>query len=252
MRSQWGRSITDRVVESLGQSIVGGDLAIARVLRTDAALGQHFCASRSVTREAVKILSTKGLLITHSRQGTYVQPEEAWNLYDPDVLRWLLDRKFSLTLLRHVTEVRLAIEPAAAALAARRAAGDSLAAILASLERMYAAERGQDELLAADIAFHVSILKASGNLFYIQLDELVNTALRISIRFTSSRKDRNHACVAAHRKVADAIVARDPGAASAAMTEVLTEVLDLIARAQAEPSGGRGGVAMAAMVTTAR
>jgi DNA-binding FadR family transcriptional regulator len=232
MRSSRGRNITYSLVESLGQSIVGGRYEVDHPFSTEAELSKQYGASRSVTREAVKMLTTKGLITARPRQGTCVQPESHWNLFDPDVLRWLLDRKFSLKLLREFTEVRLAIEPTAAAMAARHADREGLAAIQANLGRMRAAELGEDEPLAADIAFHVSILKATRNPFYIQLDELVNTALRISIRFTNSRKGVRQASVPGHQKVVDAIVARDPPAAAAAMNALLLEVMELIEQAQ--------------------
>jgi len=228
MRSPQRRNITYGLVESLGQSIVGGGYAVDHPFSTEAELSKQYGASRSVTREAVKMLTAKGLLSARPRQGTCVQPEEYWNLLDPDVLRWLLERKFSLQLLRDFTEVRLAIEPTAAALAARHADADGIAKIQHGIERMRAAERGEDDPLAADIAFHVAVLDATKNPFYIQLDELVNTALRISIRFTNSLKGVRQASVPAHEKVVFAIVARDPTAASAAMNALLVEVMDLI------------------------
>lgn len=231
MRAPQGRNITYGLVESLGQAIVGGALEAGRPLSTEAELAKQYGASRSVTREAVKMLTAKGLLSARPRQGTCVEPESHWNLLDPDVLRWLLERKFSLTLLREFTEVRLAIEPTAAALAARHATPEGLARIYASLERMRAAEEGMDDPLAADVAFHVSILDATGNPFYIQLHELVNTALRISIRFTNSVKGVRQASVPAHEGVANAIAAHDAPAASSAMNALLGEVLDLIEQA---------------------
>jgi len=232
MHALRGRNITYSLVESLGQSIVGGRYAVDHPFSTEAELSKQYGASRSVTREAVKMLTTKGLLTARPRQGTCVQPETAWNLFDPDVLRWLLERKFSPKLLREFTEVRLAIEPTAAAMAARNADAEGLAAIHASLERMRAAERGDDETLTADIAFHVSILKATRNPFYIQLDELVNTALRISIRFTNSLAAGRHASVPAHAKVVEAIVARDPETAAACMSALLVDVMGLIEQAE--------------------
>jgi len=232
MRSSRGRNITYSLVESLGQSIVGGRYAVDHPFSTEAELSKQYGASRSVTREAVKMLTTKGLITARPRQGTCVQPEAYWNLFDPDVLRWLLERKFSLKLLREFTEVRLAIEPTAAAMAARHADREGLAAIQASLERMRAAERGDDEPLTADIAFHVSILKATRNPFYVQLDELVNTALRISIRFTNSRKGVRQASVPGHERVVDAIMARDSVGAATAMNALLVEVMELIEQAQ--------------------
>jgi DNA-binding FadR family transcriptional regulator len=117
-----------------------------------------------------------------------VQPRSSWNLFDTDVLRWLLDRKFSPELLRQFNQLRIAIEPEAAALAATLADEDELAAIKAGLERMKAAETGADHILEADIAFHVAVLKGSKNPFYAQFQDVVATALRSSIQFTNRIK----------------------------------------------------------------
>ena len=233
MRVSRGRNVTYGLVESLGQSIVDGRCNVDHPFSTEAELSKQYGASRSVTREAVKMLTTKGLLSARPRRGISVEPEVKWNLFDPDVLRWLLERKFSLQLLRQFTEVRLAIEPTAAAMVARQVDAEGLAGIQAGIARMRAAECGDDDPLAADVAFHVSILKATRNPFYIQLDELVNTALRISIRFTNSRKGVRLASVPAHEKVVEAIIAKDPSTAAAAMNALLVEVMDLIERAEA-------------------
>ena len=104
-------------------------------------LCETYGVSRTVLREAVKMLTAKGLFGSRPRQGTRVLPESQWNLLDPDVLRWLLERKFSIELLIEFTEVRLAIEPKAAARAARVASSEDKAMIMAAIERMMAAER---------------------------------------------------------------------------------------------------------------
>ncbi len=120
-----------------------------------------------------------------------VEPETEWNLPDPSVLRWMLERKFSLRLLAEFTEMRLGIEAAAAALAARNADETGLEGIRKALNRMEGRRRRRkDDPLSADIAFHVAILSATKNPFYRDLHELVNTALRISIRFTNRIKGR--------------------------------------------------------------
>jgi DNA-binding FadR family transcriptional regulator len=120
IRTQPGLSLTYGLVESLGQAIVTGEY-VEVGFPTEGELSKQFGASRTVTREAVKMLTAKGLLSARPRHGTVVEPENEWNLLDPDVLRWMLERKFSLRLLAEFTEMRLGIEPAAAALAARNA-----------------------------------------------------------------------------------------------------------------------------------
>jgi DNA-binding FadR family transcriptional regulator len=229
MLASHDRNLTYGLLESLGQSIVTGEYD-HKPFPTEAGLAKQHGTSRSVTREAVKMLTAKGLLSARPRHGTSVEPETRWNLFDPDVLRWLLERKFSLKLLTEFTQMRLAIEPTAAALAATHADARTLAGIRQAIDRMKAASRGEDDVLAADIAFHVSVLGATNNSFFAQLHELVNTALRISIRFTNRSKGRT-ASVPAHEEVLDAIVARDPERAAAAMRSIINEVLDLIATA---------------------
>ena len=160
-----------------------------------------------------------------------VQPTSSWNLFDTDVLRWLLERQFSIELLKHFSQLRVAIEPEAAALAARFASVQSLRQINEGLERMQAAERGEDDTLEADIAFHAAVLRASGNPFYMQFREVVTTALRTSIRFTNRIKGRT-ASVADHRAVRDAIAAGDADAARAAMRHLIADVLKLIEQAE--------------------
>jgi DNA-binding FadR family transcriptional regulator len=239
MRTPHGRNLTYTLVESLGQAIVTGQYD-TKPFPTEAELAKQYGASRSVTREAVKMLTAKGLLRARQRQGTSVEPEAYWNLLDPEVLRWLLERKFSLKLLSDFTEVRLAIEPVAAALAAKNADRVALSELQHGVDRMRAAANGEDDPLAADIAFHVAVLNATGNHFYAQLRGLVNTALRISIRYTNRIKGRT-ASVPAHEKVFDAIVARDAKGASDAMRTIIVEVQKLIEIGMSDPKDSRAG-----------
>ncbi|HMA52231.1 MAG TPA: FCD domain-containing protein [Magnetospirillaceae bacterium] len=239
-KAKGGTNLTYRLVETLGQSIVSGEFSAERKFPTESELSQIYGASHSITREAVKMLTAKGLLRARPRQGTSVEPESQWNLFDPDVLRWHLDRKFSLRLLLHFTEMRLAVEPAAAALAARNADEDGISEIREGLERMKTAERGGDDTVAADVAFHVAILKATGNPFYRHLDEMVNTALRISIRFTNMIKGRE-ADIGAHEAVYRAIAARDADRASGLMQDIIRDVVGLIRQGMEGKLGADSG-----------
>lgn len=220
------------IVQDLGVAIVTGAYA-DRPFPGEFELAHRFQASRSVVREAVKMLTAKGLLRARPRQGTWIQAEEFWNLQDPDVLRWMLQRRFSLPLLIEFTEVRLGIEPAAAALAAVSATRTQSARIAEAIERMYAAGRGEDDSLESDIAFHSAVLKATGNRFYAQQCELIETALRFSIRQTNSYKGVSLASIEDHRRVADAIFAGDAAGAEAAMRYLVQEALGLMQAALA-------------------
>ena len=230
-RPAYADNLTRRVVEALGQAIVTGTWDAAGAFPIEAELCARFGVSRSVVREAVKMLTAKGLLSARPRRGTVVEPEPHWNLLDPDVLRWLLQRAPSPELLAEFTQMRLGIEPQAAAqaaLAVRGGQAEVLQPIRAALARMQAAGAGADDPLASDIAFHVAILHASGNRFLVQLRELVDTALRISIRLTNARKGVSLASVDDHARVLRAIEAADAPAAAAAMRELLGEALELI------------------------
>lgn len=228
VRGELGRNLTFGLLEVLGRAIIVGDYR-ERPFPTEAELVKLHGVSRSVTREAVKMLGAKGLLGARPKQGTFVQPDEQWNLFDTDVLRWLLERKSSILLLRRFNELRIGVEPQAAALAAQRATAEQLDAIEAGLDRMREAERGLDDALESDIAFHVAILRASNNPFYVQFREVVSTALRTSIRFTNRIAGRT-ASVNDHASVLDAIRAGDADRARAAMSTLIDDVLQLIER----------------------
>ena len=225
-RALLGRNLTYGMLDSLGRAIVTGRFD-KQPFPTEAELAKQHNVSRSVTREAVKMLTAKGLLSARPRQGTIVEPSSSWNLFDTDVLRWLLERQFSVELLKQFNQLRVAIEPEAAALAATFGDEEDFAVISAGLARMEAAERGHDDTLEADIAFHVAILRASKNPFYWQFRDVVGTALRTSIRFTNRIKGRT-ASVEDHGAVRDAILARDAASARRAMRHLIGDVLALI------------------------
>jgi DNA-binding FadR family transcriptional regulator len=234
-----GQNLTHSIANSLGAAIVVGTYSVHNPLPIEADLCRQFSASRTVLREAVKMLTAKGLLGSRPRLGTWVQPEDNWNLLDPDVLGWLLERKYSSALLIEFTEIRLAMEPGAATLAAKAAGDEEKAAIGDAIERMQAADRGDDDPLESDIAFHVAVLRASRNRFYAQLTGFTTTALRISIRMTNRFKGVRLASVADHKKVADAIIAGRSAAAGEAMRKLIQEALDLIVKRDASLTARR-------------
>lgn len=221
-----GRNLTFGLLDVVGRAVILGKYD-DRPFPTEAELSIQYGVSRSVTREALKMLAAKGLLSARPKQGTFVRSQEDWNLFDTDVLRWLLDRKFSVALLRQFNELRVGFEPAAAALAARSARPAQVAAIAAGLRRMRDAEDGQDDPLDADIEFHVAILRAGGNPFYIQFRDIVTTALKTSIRFTNRIAGRT-ASIEDHAAVHAAIEAGDEAAAFEAMRKLIADVIELI------------------------
>src|SRR5688500_17978445 len=220
-------NLTQSLVQKLGSLIVRGDLPAGKPLPIEAELGRKFGASRTVMREAGKILSTKGLIGQRPRVGTYVHPEDKWDLLDAEVLTWILDRRCSHSLVREFLGVRMGIEPAAAALAATNATDADKDLLRIKLERMKGAINGHFDAVAADIAFHVTILEISHNRFYHQLTPIIETALRFSIRITNKVKgalpDYD-----AHEKIYRAIRNGNPDAAFKACRELIKEALMLV------------------------
>lgn len=220
-------NLSQRMVQELGRTIIFGEFRDDS-LPTEAELCEKFGVSRSAVREAVKMLSAKGLISSKPRQGIRILPEDQWNIFDPDLLRWMLESKPSLHVLKEFLQVRIAIEPEAAALAARYADQTKLDNIEKALEGMRKAEGNSKEDLEADIAFHVSILYASNNRFYIRLRDFISTALRVSISHTNPIKGNHEGVVEDHSKVFNAIKNRNPERAKQSMLALIDEALNFI------------------------
>jgi DNA-binding FadR family transcriptional regulator len=225
-RSQYPElSLHGRIVHAIGRRIVSGDLRPGDLLPSEPDLG----ASRTVVREAVKVLAAKGLVESRPKTGTRVRPREEWNLLDPDVLAWHQGGStgsVNETLLRKLTEVRLIIEPAAAELAAARAEAHDIAALDTAFQLMEQATnvRGAfdvETFVQADMQFHLAILQAGRNDLLEQMSRVVYSALLVSFRSTSSLPGRAGAALPKHRAILDAIRARDPRAAGAAMRRLV-------------------------------
>jgi len=231
-----GRNLTHQLTHQLGAAIVQGQYAIDKSFPTEAELSQQFNISRSVTREAVKMLTAKGLIASRPRQGIRVMPSSHWNMFDADVLSWTLNARPSLELLREFTQLRMAIEPEAAVLATENNQDKArLNAIGDALARMKRADEGQDDPLAADIEFQCAILAASNNRFFFQLREFIQVALRVSIASTNQLKGVLTADYDDHKRIYDAICAGDQEEAGRAVKVLLQEVMQLINVSMVKP-----------------
>jgi DNA-binding FadR family transcriptional regulator len=152
------------VVDILGHRIAAGDYAEGETLPVEQELAGSLKVGRNALREAVKVLSGKGLISTAARSGTRIRLREDWNMLDPDVLRWHADpdiatEKFMLDLI----EMRRIIEPKAAELAAVRATREDIARIMSAYEAMAAGKGNLEQRIEADMEFHSAVLKASHN-----------------------------------------------------------------------------------------
>jgi biotin operon repressor len=122
-------NITVELVNRLGREIVSGRFSASDSLPNEGALSSELKISRTAVREAIKMLTAKGLVGSRPRRGTEVRPVSDWNLLDSDVLRWLRQSPPDRRIVIELLELRLGFEPAAAALAARRADPTQLARI---------------------------------------------------------------------------------------------------------------------------
>jgi DNA-binding FadR family transcriptional regulator len=226
-----GRGLARKVADALGQEVAGGAHPADTVLRTDA-LQARFEVSRTVVREAVRILEAKRLLRSTPHVGLTVRPVTDWHLYDPDVIRWRLAGPGRVTHLDELTELRAAVEPAAAAAAARRAAPEEREELLAYASAMRARAAAGDRVgfLEADTRFHALLLAISGNPLFAQLGPVTVELLlgRAQLRLLPAAPDPEDA--ARHDAVAMAVAAADAQAAEAAMRLVVKESLDDIHR----------------------
>lgn len=224
-------NLAHQVLTELGRRIATGVHPQGLAMPPEDELISEFGTSRTVIREAVKMLAAKGLVSTRPRRGTVVLPESDWNLADPDILDWLLHRRNVLPLILEFAEIRLAIEPAAAALAARSADEALFEDMRAGIRRMQDAANGDDDPLHADIAFHVAVLRGTKNRFFYSLRYMVEVALRFSIRISNQTKGVDLASIEEHARILDAIVARDDKLAETLMRSLILDARALLHRA---------------------
>ena len=222
------RNLTQQLTHKLGEDIVSGVYPIGMGMPSEAELCEQFNISRSATREAVKMLSAKGLISSRPKQGIKVNPESKWNLFDTDILSWILKSKPSLNLLKEFNQVRFAIEPIAAKLAAENATPIQIKNLERALNNISHTDTSLEDQLDAHIEFLNMILLASGNRFFIQLTQFVNAALRVSIRYVNNVKGISNTDVTFHKKVFEAIKNGEPDVAQKLITDILTEALELI------------------------
>ena len=217
-----GHSSQAEVTRTVGLDIITGRYAEGTALPRDAELSAMFDVSRTVLRESIKTLSAKGLLTSKAGVGTRVRERSAWNMFDPDVLGWHLEGGIDKRFLRDLADIRLAVEPRAAELAAERRPDDAVAVLRASILRMQNFASDSIEFADADLQLHLDVATASGNPFMRSIGAVIEAALRASFRLSAPTEDaEREITIAAHASIVEAIAARDREAAAAAMREVI-------------------------------
>lgn len=154
------------VLDDIGGRIAAGELPPGEVL-TLSGIEEALGASRTVVREAVRVLESLGMVTSRRRVGVTVQPREQWDAFSPQLIGWNLRGPFRQRQLEALAELRVAAEPMASLLAARRATAAQRAELRRLAEVLVdLGGRGlgdTEPYLTADVAFHELLLAASGN-----------------------------------------------------------------------------------------
>lgn len=222
-------SLNFKVAAELGADIVAGRIPVGTLISAEPELCTRFGVSRTVVREAVKLLSSKGLLRTGSGIGTWVLPTSEWNFLDPVVFAWVQNSDNSERAIEQLFAFRYAVEPAAAAEAARNASLEQLYALESALEVMEGAKDNFAQWIEGDVAFHTALYVASNNVFMAPLANLFRQYFKMSFNVSSSNLHHQH-CLQEHRDVFEAIRARKPDTAYNAV-RVLLDNADVDVRA---------------------
>jgi DNA-binding FadR family transcriptional regulator len=215
-----------QVAERLGVAIISGEYSAGDLLPNEERLRDRISVSRTAYREAVKILTAKGLVEAKPRSGTRVAPRSGWNLIDPDVLAWHLAADPNEDFIRELFELRRIVEPGAARLAALRRSEQDLARIDAALGGMIAERPYSEANIRADVRFHEAIFAATHNRSLDCLADVVISTIQWSMLLQSQKSaPAFDVALSDHRRVRDAIAAGDADQAEAVMTTLVLDAL---------------------------
>ncbi len=196
------------------------------VLPRENDLCELYGVSRTVIRESLKILESKGMVRGRSRIGTTVCDKDDWNILDPQVLEWIGPRIFDFNLVDCILEARRTIEPAAAALAAKRASAQDIADLEKAWQQMRDVEGDLERFTEADVAFHTILLHASHNQVFRQLSSIIHAALKYSLHTSNEAVEKRDEALDIHRQLVEALRMRDADAAR----DCSNRMLDIAAR----------------------
>jgi len=222
-----GRGLHGHVVNELGTRIMRGELQPGDTIDPEQ-IALEFQVSRTVVREALKVLTAKGLVGARPRFGTFVTDRANWQLLDGDVMSWRSSDQPDPRLVMELGEVRRLIEPAAAGMAAERRDAPQLERIRVAFDALDRSYRTDDperpDHTEADLEFHRALLAASGNELLERFEVVLAPALQARDRLAHQHMTTLD-FLDGHRAVYDAVAACD----AAAATERMRELMDLSA-----------------------
>lgn len=205
------------LVDRVGLWIVSRPAAPGEQLPPEEEFAAGLGVSRAALREVIKALAAKGLVELRPRTGTRVRPTAEWNFLDRDVLRWQEEAHPEL-LGQELADLRRAVEPTAASLAALKAQDVDLSDMATAFAAMSTAakEGNYTDLIEADVRFHLTILRACQNNLFIALGKAIETALRAMFVASSQTRSNLETIPSQHGILLEAVLARDPEAAATA------------------------------------
>ncbi len=221
-----GRRLHGAVAHKLGTAILSGEYAPGDTLSGEVEFSKTLDVSRSAYREAVQVLTAKGLVESRPKIGTRVLPRSRWNLLDPDVLAWAFTGEPDIAFVRGLFELRAIVEPAAAALAAERRERTDLKIMKDALAAMRRHTLATEAGRAADREFHDAVLTATRNDALIVLSASIGAAVNWTTQFKQRARALPRNPIPDHMLVYDAIAAGDANGASAAMRTLVDLALE--------------------------
>ncbi|MFC4223307.1 FadR/GntR family transcriptional regulator [Lysinibacter cavernae] len=219
-------NLHSQVLDSLGLAICEGTMAAGSIVTIEI-LEERLQVSRTVIREALRVLTSMGLVTSRRRVGIQILPLKEWNLYDPQIIRWRLASSHQISQLRSLTELRSAIEPEAARLAAQRAPLADASELIGLAGKLWAAGSAGDgeEFLRLDIMFHQLILRSSGNEMFSKLHTLIDEVLAGRTDAGLMPQYPHKQALQWHTDVANAIQTGNSEAAGEAMLHIMRRAL---------------------------
>src|SRR5581483_1384529 len=211
------RGLHGALVHAIGLRIVRGDLEPGDPIPAEDELGVDLAVSRTVVREAVKVLAAKRLVESLPKRGTRVLPRREWNLLDPDVLAWQLEAGADRKLLDEMLELRRLIEPPAVRLAALRATEEQIDDLERAVVDMATAGEDASASLEPDLRFHSLLLEATHNELLEHMASILSAVLRTLFTYSGRPPGAYLRAAALHSHVVEALRQRDPAAAEAAL-----------------------------------
>ncbi|GLQ06651.1 FadR/GntR family transcriptional regulator [Sneathiella chinensis] len=222
--------IHGRVVHELGRDIVGGRFKPGEKLPEEAWMIDRFCGSRTAIREALRVLTAKGLLEARQRYGTSVREKRFWNLLDPDVLSWQALDELDEEAVRNLMEIRVSVAPLVARMVSERSTIDELRAINGACEAMEQAERlgNKHDFFRAAVEFNMCLFEACHNDFIVRLRDAIKLLLEYGYRQTELKRCQPFASSRMYRAVLEKIRKRDANGAELAMQSIIAQATEAL------------------------